>query len=66
MSEVVPGSGAEEAGLQAGDRLAELNGKALANARTFVQAVRSAKSGDVLRVLVKRGDASLFVALAKP
>lgn len=66
VSEVVQGSGAEEAGLQAGDRVTELNGKALTSTKVFVAAVRSAKSGDVLRLLVKRGEGSLFVALAKP
>jgi serine protease Do len=64
--EVDPSGPAAEAGLRAGDLVVKLNDRPLANARELSKSVKAAKSGDMLRLLVKRGQGSLFVALPKP
>ncbi len=66
VTHVEPGSPAEEAGMRNGDLVTELNGKGVTTAKSFIGAVRSTKSGEVLRLLVRRGEGSMFVALAKP
>lgn len=66
ITQVEPGSPAEEAELRAGDLVIKLDGKAVTGRKDFVAAVKAAKSGDVLRLLVKRGASSLFVAMPKP
>ena len=66
ITQIEPGSAADEAELRPGDLLTKLNGKAVTGRKQFVAAVKELKSGDVLRLLVKRGASALFVAIPKP
>jgi serine protease Do len=66
VAAVEPGSTAELKGMQSGDILLELNGNKVSDVKKFVETVHSAKSGTVLRLLVRRADSQYFVALPKP
>jgi serine protease Do len=57
---------AAEAGLRDGDVIVKVNDKPLNSAADLTRLVKSAKSGDMLRMLVRRGEGSLFIALPKP
>lgn len=61
--QTTPGSSAEEAGIVAGDIIREINGLSVKNLRDYQKAMAAAKQGTLLRLLLKRGDSSLFVAL---
>ncbi|MFZ9887719.1 MAG: Do family serine endopeptidase [Myxococcota bacterium] len=63
---VAPMSAAAEAGMQPGDVITELGGKTVRSAGQFVESVRRAKKGDVLKVLVTRGSATVFTPIVKP
>jgi serine protease Do len=63
VTEVQSGSNAEEAGIARGDIIREINGSKIATIDAYEKAITRNKKGDVLRVLLKRGDNSLFVAL---
>ena len=63
---VSPGSAAAEAGLKPGDVVVKVDGKATPNADAFVKAVAGAKSGALMKMLVVRKDAQVFIALVKP
>jgi serine protease Do len=60
------GSAAFEAGLEPDDVIVKINGREVASARALEGAVQRAQSGDVLRLFVRRGSATLFVAMKKP
>jgi serine protease Do len=60
---VTPGGAAEEAGIARGDIVREINGAKIANADDYGKAVSSLKKGEVMRLLLRRGESSLFVAL---
>jgi len=64
--DIDPAGPAAEAGLRAGDLIVKLNDKPVGSARELSKAVKGAKQGEMLRLLVKRGTGSLFVALPKP
>jgi len=61
--QITPGSSAEEAGIVAGDIIREINGLPVKNLQDYQKALAAAKQGTLLRLLLKRGDSSLFVAL---
>jgi serine protease Do len=63
VTEVKPGSAAEDAGIVAGDIVKEVNGSAIGGVSDFDRAVSTLKKGDVVRLLLQRGDATLYVAL---
>jgi len=63
---VKSGSPGEDAGLQAGDVILEVNRKAVKSVEAFMEAVREAKEGASLLFLVRRGDATIFLALKRP
>ena len=63
---VAPGSPGGDAGLEPGDVVVEVNGKQVRTARAFANAVKSVPSGKLLRLLLRRGDATIFTALVKP
>ena len=60
------GSPAFHAGLQADDVIAKVNDRDVKDADELQSLVKTAKSGDVLRMFVKRGESTVFVALKKP
>ncbi|HKZ18443.1 MAG TPA: DegQ family serine endoprotease [Geobacteraceae bacterium] len=63
VTEVKPGSAADEAGIAPGDVVKEVNETAINAVPAFERAVSSLKRGDVVRMLLQRGDATLYVAL---
>jgi serine protease Do len=62
---VKSGSTAEDAGLQAGDVILEVNRKAVKSVEAFKSAVSSAKKDESLLFLVRRGDSTVFLALKR-
>jgi serine protease Do len=62
---VQPGSPAERAGLQRGDLIREVNRQPVQSVQEVRDAIAKAESQDSLVLLVKRGQGSLFVAMAK-
>ena len=60
---VQPGGPAEEAGIARGDIVREINGAKIASGDDYAKAVNSHKKGEVMRLLLRRGENSLFVAL---
>jgi serine protease Do len=62
---VQPGSPAERAGLQRGDILREVNRQPVQTVQDVRDAFAKADTHDSLVLLVKRGQGSLFVAMAK-
>jgi serine protease Do len=60
---VVPGSPADQAGLQTGDLIISVNGQPVANVNQFAQAVRASSKNDKVLLLVRRGEASQFVVV---
>lgn len=63
VTDVVAGSSADEAGLQRGDLIVEVNRKRVQSAQDFENETRSLKSGDVVALLVRRGANTFFVAV---
>ncbi|MDD2852553.1 MAG: Do family serine endopeptidase [Desulfuromonadaceae bacterium] len=64
VSEVKPGSPAEEVGVIAGSILIEINGHRLETAKAYNVLVATLKKGDVVRLLLRRPDGSVhYVAL---
>jgi serine protease Do len=62
---VQPGSPAERAGLQRGDLIREVNRQPVQSVQDVRDAIAKAEHQDSLVLLVKRGQGSLFVAMAK-
>ncbi|KAF0221249.1 MAG: protease [Geobacteraceae bacterium] len=63
VTEVKPGSAAEEAGIARGDIVREISGAKITVIAEYEKAVSALKKGDVIRLLLRRGDGSLYVAL---
>jgi serine protease Do len=62
--EVKPGSSAEAAGVSPGDIIVEINGNRTETAEKFNAVVAGLKSGDVVRLLLKRPDGMiLYIAI---
>jgi serine protease Do len=62
---VKSGSTAEDAGLQPGDVILEVNRKAVKSVEAFKSAVSGAKKDESLLFLVRRGDSTVFLALKR-
>jgi serine protease Do len=62
---VQPGSPAERAGVQRGDLIREINRQPVQSTQDVRDAIAKAENQDSLVLLVKRGQGSLFVAMAK-
>ena len=62
---VKSGSDAEDAGLQPGDVILEVNRKAVKSVEAFKDAVGGGKKGESLLFLVRRGDSTVFLALKR-
>ena len=63
ITEVVTGSPADEAGLQRGDLILEVNRKRVQSTQDFENQIKNLKSGDVVALLVRRGNNTFFVAV---
>ncbi len=63
---VEPNSAADEARLQRGDVILEVNRKHIENEKEFSESVRKVGAGKTLLLLVRRGENTIFVALKKP
>jgi serine protease Do len=66
VAQVQPGSAAEEAGLQRGDIIEEVNRMKVDSAQDLVNIVQSLKSGETAALVVRRGDNTHFVAIEIP
>jgi serine protease Do len=62
VGRVEPGSSAEGADLRSGDIILEINNKKVESLPDYQDAMKQVKKGDVVRLLVKRGHASIYVA----
>jgi serine protease Do len=60
------GSPAHQAGLEKDDVVIKANGKAVKDAQGFARIAKALPGGEALRLLVRRGDSTLFIALVKP
>ncbi len=63
VTAIKPASPAEEAGLHPGDVILEVNGKSTANLPAFRAATEQVSKAAILRLLIKRQDNELYVAL---
>ncbi len=64
--QVEGGSAAAEAGLQPGDIILEINGKAIENLKDYQQSAAKLKKGSFARLLIKRQTRTLYVMLEIP
>jgi serine protease Do len=62
VTELKPGSAAEQAGISKGDIIREINGATISSIDDYEKAVSQHKKGGMMRLLLRRGDSSLFVA----
>lgn len=65
IAEVKPGSSAEEAGVAPGSIVIEINGQRPETVDTFAAIVAKLKKGDVVRLLLKRPDGSVYYVAMK-
>jgi serine protease Do len=66
IAEVAPASPADEAGLQAGDVVKEVDRLPVQTAEEFERQMRRFKSGDKVALLIKRAGVTFFVPLTMP
>lgn len=60
---VDPGSSADKAGIRPKDMIRKVNGLVINNLEDYERAIKKAKKGDVVRLLLERNGSSLFVAM---
>ena len=65
ITEVKPGSAADEAGLRAGDLIAEINRRPVKNLADYNREMARNEKGKSILLLVRRGQSSLFLALKR-
>lgn len=63
VADVFSGSPAEEAGLQRGDLIKEVNRKEIRTVQDFEKDIKNLKSGDVAALLVRRGQNTFFTSI---
>jgi serine protease Do len=66
VADIAPGSPAEDAGLQRGDLIKEVNRVPVQSVKGFEKAIKSYKGGDVIALLVRRGSTTLFAGIKIP
>ncbi len=59
VSQVIPGTAAEQAGMLANDLILAINGLKVADLRSYAEVLRSLSPGDSIQILVKRGEEEL-------
>jgi len=62
VTRVEPGSSAEGTDIRSGDIILEVNNGKVGSLSEYHDAVKQVKKGDIVRLLVKRGRASIYVA----
>ena len=65
VTEVQPESLADRAGIAEGDLVREINGVRINGVGDYSKAIAQVKKGTYLKLLLRRGDSSLFVALKR-
>lgn len=65
VTRIAQGSAAQWVGLQGGDVILEINGSPIASLADYNQSVANIKSGALVRMLVKRGQMSSYIAFRK-
>ena len=65
ITEVTPGSAADEAGLRAGDLISQINRHPVQNLADYNREMAGSEKGKSVLLLVKRGQESVFLALKK-
>jgi serine protease Do len=65
ITEVKPGSAADEAGLRAGDLIAQINRRPVKNLADYNREMARNEKGKSVLLLVRRGQSSLFLALKR-
>ncbi len=63
ISSVQPGSRADEAGLRARDVILEVNRAAVKNVDSYQNALKTSAKGKIVLLLVRRGDATIYVTV---
>ena len=63
VSQVEPGSPADEAGVQQGDVIREVNGQMIGKLNDYRTAVSKVKKGEIVRLLVKRGERNIYLTI---
>ncbi len=66
VSDIEPGGVAEEAGLRRGDVIREINGRPISKLSDYQAALSKIKKGDIIRLLVKRGERSIYLTMRAP
>ena len=65
ITEVKPGSAADEAGLREGDLITQINRRPVHNLADYNREMAQSKKGQSVLLLVRRGDSSVFLALKR-
>jgi len=63
VMEVKAGSLAEDAGIARGDIITQINNTAIGGSTEYAKAISTLKKGEIVRFLLQRGEAALFVAM---
>jgi len=63
VSRVEPGSAADEAGIQRGDVVREVNGQVIRRLSDYRAALAKVKKGEIIRLLIKRGERSIYLTI---
>jgi serine protease Do len=66
VNQVEPGSVADEAGVQRGDIIREVNGQNIRNVEDYRSVLTKVKKGEVIRLLVRRGERNLYLTIRGP
>lgn len=63
VTEVKPGGLADEAGVAKGDIIKEINGARISSVDDYEKVITSRQKGPATRILLRRGNSSLFIAI---
>ena len=63
VTQVEPGSVADEAGVQRGDVIREINGESIRKIGDYQSALAKAKKSEIIRLLIKRGERNLYITI---
>lgn len=63
VTQVEPGSVADEAGVQRGDAVQEINGESIRKVGDYQSALAKAKKSEIIRLLIKRGERNLYITI---